>query len=89
MSACRLDMLSSVCLSCSYLLRGLIPWMLVKYILVVREGFGVVIMLPMNSLSESCAVNGRCRYWVGVGWLWHSDVVDEGVCWLRICWFDC
>ena len=50
--ACRLDMLSSVCLSCSYLLRGLIPWMLVKYSLVAREGFGVVIMSPMNSLSE-------------------------------------
>ena len=80
MSACRLDMLSSVCLSCSYLLRGLIPWMLVKYSLVTREGFGVVIMSPMNSLSESYAVNGRCRCWVCVVRLWHSGVVSRGMC---------
>ena len=51
-----------------------------KYSLVTRGGFGVVIMSPMNSLLESYVVNGRCRYWVGVVWLWHSGVVSEGMC---------
>ena len=51
-----------------------------KYSLVTREGFGVVIMSPMNSLLESYAVNGRCRYWVEVVWLLNSNVVIGGGC---------
>ena len=53
--------------------------MLVKYSLVVCGDFGDVIVSPINSLSESYAVNGRCRCWMGVVWLWHLDVLEEGL----------